>query len=198
MITSQQLSDRIFDFFDKIFADNKTDFGFNADSSLAFKEDRQNNDIRSTDQTILFYRIEETHPIGNTNTSYSRGFNRDTKKENLFTIEQVNVLMNILSKKKGMAKDAMKAFFVYIQSTRIYEATYDLPFNLSLINLERMPRDLTALEEGAWVERMELTITFVYNDIVEIGDIKFTLTPSVVEDVKDIIKFETIVKNDND
>jgi hypothetical protein len=73
-----------------------------------------------------------------------------------------------------------------------------LPFNLSLINLERMPRDLTALEEGAWVERMELTITFVYNDIVEIGDIKFTLTPSVVEDVKDIIKFETIVKNDND
>ena len=122
MITSEQLSDRIFDFFNNIFCDNRTDFGFNSDPTLAFREDRQNDDIRTEDETILFYRIEPVHPMGNTNTSYTRGFNRETKKEEIFTAEKVNVTMNVMSKKKGMAKNAIRAFLIYIQSTRKYLA----------------------------------------------------------------------------
>lgn len=194
MITSEQLSDRIFDFFNNIFLDNRTDFGFSADPTKAFKEDRQNSNIRTTDQTILFYRIEPIQPMGNINTSYTRVFNRETKQEEIYTAEKVNVTMNVMSKKKGMAKNAMRAFLIYIQSTRKYLACYGLPFNFVLINSEKMPRDLSALEEDAWVERLELELIFSYNDKIEIGDIQFTQTPSSVEDVKDIVQYELIIK----
>lgn len=193
MITSQVLSDRIFDFFDVIFGAGKTDYGFNSDSTLAFREERQNDEIRTDEQTILYYRIEDNENKGNSIKSDTVIYNRDNDKEEIYPVRKVTVVMNILSKKKGQANDAIQAFLRYIQSTRKSLACYGLPFNLVLINSDK-DINLTALEEGAWTERREKRLYFTYCDKIEVGDIQFTQQPVVVEDVKDIIQYELITK----
>lgn len=193
MIASQDLSDRIFDFFDVIFGTEKTDYGFNADSTLAFREERQNDEIRNDDQTILYYRVEGNANRGNSIKSDLVIYNRVTKKEEIYPVRKVTVVMNVVSKKKGQANDAIQAFLRYIQSSRKSLACYGLPFIFSLVNSdEDIP--LTALEEGAWAERREKKLYFTYCDKIEIGDVQFTQEPATVEDVKDIIQYELITK----
>lgn len=193
MISSQDLSDRVFDFFDVIFGAEKTDYGFNSDSTLAFREERQNDDIRTDEETILYYRIEDNTPKGNSIKSDTIIYNREEKKEEIYPVRHVVVVMNILSKKKGQANDAMQAFLRYIQSSRKSLACYGLPFNFALIRSEK-DINLTALEEGSWLERREKKLHFTYCDKVEIGDVQFTQQPAAVEDVRDIIQYELITK----
>jgi len=193
MITSEDLSLRVFNFFDTIFGAEKINFGFNADPTLAFRETEQNDAIRNQDPTILYYKIEGNTNRGNSIKSDMVIYNRDTKKEEIYPIRKVTVTMNILSKKKGQANDAMQAFLRYIQSSRKSLACYGLPFIFTLVNSD-IDIDLTALEEGAWTERREKKLYFTYCDKVEIGDIQFTQQLATVEDVKDIIQFELITK----
>lgn len=193
MITNLDLSKAIFKFFDLIFANNKTDFLFNSDSNYAFIDSYQNNSIRKDDQTILFYNIEDSDNMGNRIKSDFVVYNRDTGKEEIITTTKLSVSFNILSKKKGMAKNAMRAFAAYIQSSRLESLNNALPFKIFLINSEK-ENNLTALETGSWVERMDKRLLFAYNDKIEIGDIQFTQLPSSVEDVKDIVQNEIIIK----
>lgn len=193
MITEAQLSDRLFQFFDALYGPTKTQFGFNADSNLAFVEDRQNNAIRSSEQTILFYRIDINEKVGNPISSDSQVYDRDTSEERIVTTRELTVVMSILSKQKGFAKDAINAFLAYLQSTRRETACYALPFPLVMINSEPMV-NLSALEEGAWVERMEKNLTFRYNDTVVIGEAQFTQLPDVLEETKDIVQYELTLK----
>lgn len=193
MITDLQLSQRLWQFFDTMYGAEKTNFGFNADSNLAFNEDRQNNDIRTQDKTLLFYRMESNEKIGNQISSDTQIYNRTTGKEEIITMRQISVVMNIMTKEKGMAKDAMQAFLAYMQSTRRNTACYGLPFPLVLINSDLL-QNLSDLEEGAWVERLEKRLYFRYNDKITIGDIDFTQEPATLEDVKDIIQYDINLK----
>lgn len=193
MITNIDLSKAVFKFFDLIFANNKTDFLFNSNSNYAFVDSYQNNSIRKDDQTILFYNIEDSDNMGNRIKSDVVIYNRDTNKEEVIITKKLNVTFNILSKKKGMAKDAMMAFSAYVQSSRLESLNNALPFKMYLINSEK-ENNLTALETGAWVERMEKRLLFAFNDKIEIGDIQFTQLPSSVENVKDIVQNEIIIK----
>jgi len=194
MITDLQLSQRLFQFFDTMFGAEKVNFGFNADSNFAFNEDRQNNDLRTKDKTLLFYRMETDDKIGNQISSDTQVYNRDTGKEEIITMRQISVVMNIMTKEKGMAKDAMQAFLAYMQSTRRNNASYDLPFPLVLVNSEIM-QNLSTLEEGAWVERLEKRLYFRYNDKITIGDIQFTQEPATLEETKEIIQYDITLKN---
>jgi hypothetical protein len=193
MITNIDLSKAVFKFFDLIFANNKTDFLFNSNSNYAFVDSYQNNSIRKDDQTILFYNIEDSDNMGNRIKSDVVIYNRDTNKEEVIITKKLNVTFNILSKKKGMAKDAMMAFSAYVQSSRLESLNNALPFKMYLINSEK-ENNLTALETGAWVERMEKRLLFAFNDKIEIGDIQFTQLPSSVENVKNIVQNEIIIK----
>lgn len=193
MITNKQLAQRIFDFFDTMYGSEKTTYGFNADSSLAFFEDQQNNDVRPQVQTALFYRLSPPKKIGNKLVSDVQNYNRTTHKEEIITMRKFVLTANFLSKKKGQAKDAYNALLSYIQSTRCQLACYSLPFPLVLVNLSD-PRDLTALEEGAWAERVEVDLFFNYNDKFVVGDIQFTQLPETVEDTKDIVQFTVNLK----
>jgi hypothetical protein len=193
MITNIDLSKAVFKFFDLIFANNKTDFLFNSNSNYAFVDSYQNNSIRKDDQTILFYNIEDSDNMGNRIKSDIVIYNRDTNKEEVIITKKLNVTFNILSKKKGMAKDAMMAFSAYVQSSRLESLNNALPFKMYLINSEK-ENNLTALETGAWVERMEKRLLFAFNDKIEIGDIQFTQLPSSVENVKNIVQNEIIIK----
>ena len=189
MITSQQLSDRLFQYFDTLFGADKTQFGFNADSDFAFFQDRQNNAVRPEEQTVLFYRIESNDKIGNNISSDTQIYDRLDDKEKILAFRKLTVVINFLSKKKGYAIDAHNAFNAYIQTTRRDYASYALPFPIVLVNSQK-EQNLSGLEEGAWVERIERTLYFCYNDLITIGDIQFTQQPATVEDVKTIIPYD--------
>jgi hypothetical protein len=194
MITNKQLAQRIFDFFDTIYGTEKTTYGFSSDSNLAFFEDQQNDDVRPQVQTAIFYRLSPPQKIGNKVVSDVQIYNRETPKEEIITMRKFILTVNFLSKKKGQAKDAWEAFLAYSQSTRMQKACYSLPFPLVLVNYEN-PKDLTALEEGAWAERIEVDLIFNFNDKFVVGDIQFTQEPATVEDVKDIVQFTVNLKN---
>lgn len=194
MITSTQLAQRIFDFFNTIYGAEKTNYGFNADANLAFFEDQQNDNVRPQVQTAIFYRLSPPQKIGNKVVSDVQNYNRTTLKEEIITMRKFILTVNFLSKKKGQAKNAWEAFLAYSQSTRMQNACYGLPFPLIMVNYEN-PRDLTALEEGAWAERLEVNLIFNFNDKFVVGDIQFTQEPTTIESVKDIVEFTVNLKN---
>jgi hypothetical protein len=194
VITSTALSNRFFKFFNTLYGSSRTDFGFSADVNFAFIEDNQNNAIRPDANTILFYRIEENEKIGNQISSDSQIYNRETGKEIISTYRQITLVINILSKTKGNAKNAMQMLLALFQSTRMAVASYEDPFPLVLVNALKA-RDLTSLETGAWTERMEKTLYFRYNDNIIIGDIDFTQEVEQLEDVKDVYQYSINLKN---
>lgn len=193
MITDQQISQRIWQFFDAIFGSDKAQFGFNADSNLAFFGDRQNNAIRTTDSSALFYRVEFYDKVGNPISSDTQNYNRDTNQEEIITMRKIAVVVNFMSKIKGNAQTAHNAFLAYTQSTRREIACYGDPFPLVLVNYEK-EQNLSALEEGAWAERIETILHFRYNDKVIIGNIQFTQLPAQFEDTKDIVQYDINLK----
>ena len=193
MITSTELSNRIFKFFDTLYGSSKTTFGFDSDSNFCFIEDNQNNAIRPEVNTILFYRIEENEKIGNQISSDSQIYDRDAGKEIISTYRQITLVINILSKTKGNAKNAMQMLLALFQSTRMALACYEDPFPLIMVNAFKA-RDLTSLETGAWTERMEKTLYFRYNDNIIIGDIDFTQEIEQLEDVKDVYQYSLTLK----
>lgn len=193
MITTQQLSQRVFDFFNTLYGDERVNYGFSETAEDAFLQDQQNDDQRPVVQTALFYRISPSSKIGNRLVSDIQNYNRATNKEEIITMQKFTLTVNFLTKNKGMAKDAYNALLCYIQSTRCKEACYNSTFPLVLVNLSE-PRNLTALEQGAWVERIEVDLFFNYNDKFVVGDIQFTQEPASVEEVRDIIKFSVNLK----
>lgn len=194
MITSENLAKRIFQFFNTLYGAERTNYGFSSNANLAFIQDEQNNAVRPAVETVLFYRLSPPQKIGNKIVSDLQVYNRETLKEEIITMRKFALTVNFLSKKKGNAKDAYDAFLAYIQSTRCQTACYALPFPLVLVNSEN-PQDLTALEEGAWAERIEVILYFNYNDKFIVGDIQFTQEPEAVEDVKEIVQFTVNLKN---
>ena len=193
MITSLQLTNRVWQFFDVIYGANKIDYGFNADSNFAFIEDNQDNAIRPGEKTILFFKISSPEKIGNAISSDTQIYNRINNKEEILAFRKVSVVINIISKDKGSAKDAMNALMTFLQSTRKQSACYGDPFSLVLVNADPS-QDLSELEEGAWSERMQRTLYFRYNDLIEIGDAEFTQVPAVLEDTKGIINYTIDLK----
>jgi hypothetical protein len=88
----------------------------------------------------------------------------------------------------------MQFLLALMQSTRLSQACLEEPFNFFLVNASK-ERDLTSLETGAWVERMEKTLYFKYNDLIEIGDIDFTQEVENLEEVKGVIQYDLTLKN---
>lgn len=194
MITAQQLSQRVFDFFNALYGEERVNYGLSENVENAYLQDQQNDDQRPIVETALFYRISPTVKIGNRLVSDVQNYNRATGKEEIITMQKFTLTVNFLTKKKGRAKDAYNALLSYIQSTRCQKACYGLPFPLVLVNLSE-PRNLTDLEQGAWVERIEVDLFFNYNDKFVVGDIQFTQEPNSVEDVKDIVEFTVNLKS---
>jgi hypothetical protein len=193
MITNLELSQRVYQFFDVIFGAGKTQFGFNALSKYCFIESQENQAVRKEDKTILFYQLGSPEKIGNAISSDTQIYNRENNKEEILAFRKISVIISILSKEKGKAKDAMNAFLTYLQSARRELACYSEPFAFVLVN-HQPHQDFTGLEEGAWVERIDKNLEFRYNDLIEIGDIQFTQEPAAIEDVKDIIQYDINLK----
>lgn len=202
MILTADLSKRIFQFFDSIYGSNKTDYGFSSDKNSAFMEAKWNQSIRpdydATQHknivTLLYYSFMPT-TRGNGIQSNTITYNTSTNAEIINSIKEVEVTIDILSK-KYLAKDAMNFFDNAIQSdNRKQSACYGKSYAFDLILYKVTDQiDLSELEKGAWTERVQKKLYFVYEDTLTFEETKKLQTPSDVEHVLDIYQIETNLK----
>lgn len=143
--------------------------------------------------TLLFYRIED-EMLGNGIASNSISYNETTNDEIITAIKNVEVVVNVLSK-QYQAKDAVNFFNFVVQSERKQEACYGADFDFDLILYSKSdPIVLTALEKGAWVERIEQRLKFKYVDSLELDKVDELKNVSSFDTVKDVYQYIEEIK----
>jgi hypothetical protein len=201
MITTQNLSKRIFQFFDSLFLTNKTSFGFSSVSTQAFIEGDWNQRFRPNEDqalhnsisSLLFYHIDQ-EMMGTGIQSVTIKYDPLTRNEILESIQDLEVTVDILSKSYH-AKDAIKFLDFAMQSERKQDACYGTSYDFDLI-LYKVSNEinLTALEKGAWAERMQKKLYFKYIDTFTFDEVKTLQKPTSIETVKDIYQYTLNVK----
>lgn len=144
--------------------------------------------------TILFYRIED-EMLGNGIQSNSISYDA-TGEEIITAIKNVDVVVNVLSK-TYLAKDAVNFFNFVIQSERKEIACYGDSYDFNLIlyaSTSDNPINLTALEKGAWAERLQFTLRFKYTDSLTLDSVQNLQDVSQLQDVKNVYQYENEIK----
>lgn len=192
MISVHTIEERLFDFFDTVFGSEKTLFGFPSAASSSYLVDRQTTAPRVSASSLLYYRVENITMLGNAVSGDRSYIDRTTGHEFIDIWRQAHVVVNVLTKRKGDAIGAMNFISAANQSTRHYEACYNTgSFDLALHNVNRDFRNLTALENQAWTERVEADFYFNYKDTIELTETnEFIGVPSTVYATKDKVNFE--------
>lgn len=185
MIGIFDIEERIYDYFDTIFGSEKSWFKFNTSASSCFLVDRETDTPRPPASTILFYRVDSVEPMGNTISIDDVIIDRTTRQESVETWRRVHVIVNILSKYKGDAKDALNFILASNQTTRGYSACYTgtgvtSTFEMPLYYIDPNFRDLTDLENRAWTERVEADFFFNYKDTITFDNQPLIEAPSSV------------------
>ena len=195
MISSQQVSNRIAQMLERFFLTDSLNYGFSATQGKRYIPENQNNATTPKVKSVLYFRYVPLKTIGNPISSMSKTFNRTNDKEVITEYKNIEITVNILSKTKGYAKDAMNFLMMAIQSDRKTSACYDssLAFDLILYNISEV-RDLTEMENSTWTERQEISLFCTYKNDTNIDDALFTKLPESVEDTKNVIQFETELK----
>ena len=143
--------------------------------------------------TLLFYRIED-YMLGNGIQSNSVSYDLTTGEEIIDAIKNVDVVVNVLSK-KYLAKDAVNFFNFAVQSERKQDACYSPDFDFDLILFDKSnPQVLTELEKGAWLERVEQRLSFKYTDSLKLDKVDNLQTISNFDDVKEVIEYGSTLK----
>jgi hypothetical protein len=196
LITVYDLEARIYDYFDVLFAGNQSEFGFATSSSACFFTTNQTNAPRDAKDTLLYYRVDPSHSMGNIYSDFSY-INRTTGIETIKYNKEVKVTVNVLSKQKGMAKSALMYLATIQQTERHNKACYDTgSFDLAVKNIDTNIRDLTYLENAAWAERAEVDYYFNYKDTIVFSEVHpLVIAPSSVEVTKDKVDFDIILNN---
>lgn len=194
MISTAELEKRIFDYFNTLFGANALAFGFNANVGERFICENQTNAPRPSADTIAYFRIEYNRPMGIASGSSHSKIDRTTGLESVEVWRDVQVVFNVLSAKRGLAKDTMNFLYASVNSERDRVASLEvLPFDLLLYRIGD-DRNLTALETENWQERVEVDMWFNYTDLVDIDSVQFLTQPVVPEDVPNIIEWDTKIK----
>jgi hypothetical protein len=198
MIGVYDIEERIYGYFDTIFGSEKSWFRFNTASSACFLVDRETDAPRPAASTLLFYRVDSVSPMGNTISIDDVVVDRATKEESVSTWRKIHVIVNILSKYKGDAKDALNFILAANQTTRGYNASYITTgatgFEMPLYYIDPNFRDLTGLENTAWTERVEADFYFNYKDSITFGEQGLITAPSSVYLTKDKVDFDIELK----
>lgn len=194
MITFLDLEKQMIILFNGLFKNNATMFGFPLDSTKRYLSERNNNSTRSSsDTTLLYFRIDNNNPWHN-----GQQFDHDYTslgKEIIYELREVDCIITIYSKEKGMSFDAYRYLKAQIRNTRFEDVRRDGGFILGLTNITN-PINLTALENKTWTERLQFTITFNFRDtIVNDDGVVFTHIPSSFEDVTNSADVNTKLKD---
>lgn len=195
MISAFDIEERVYEYLNALYNGNQGQFGFGEAASSCFFVDRQTNAPRLAASTLLYYRVDSPEKVGNAfgDRPY---IDRTTGIEKIDIHKRVRVTVNILSKVKSKAKDAMTYLEVINQSSRHYEAAYNTgDFYFPMYDFGR-PRDLTAIETSTWVERIETDVYFNYVDTITLSTPHSLITaPSTVAATKDKIDVAVNMKD---
>lgn len=197
MISAFQIEARLYDYFNTIFGSNATAFGFSASASASFIVGRYYDTVRPAVSTVLVYDVNNITTLGNTQSVDSVSINRTTGNETVDMLRRADVTVNIISKFKGSAKDAMSFLIASNQTTRGYEACYPSlsasSFDIALSNITEI-KDLSEIENGMWTERIEAEFNFNFADTLSFGVQGLITAPSSVDLTKTKIDFDIEVK----
>lgn len=193
MISSYQLENRVYDFFDTIYQDDKSIFLFDNSASGSFIVGRYYDTPRPSASTILVFDLKSIMPLGSSLSSDEVVLDRVTREEYINMIRQANVTVNIISKYKGCAKDAMSFLLAGLQTTRGNEASYPSmsasSFDISCVNVTDI-KDLSEVENSMWTERVEAEFYFQFKDRLSFGSQSFIDAPSSVYLTKNKIDYD--------
>jgi hypothetical protein len=187
MISVFDLEERVFEYLEKMFDGDQTQFGFGSAASSCFFVDRQTNAPRLAASTLMYYRVNAPEKVGNV-FSDRPYINPTTGIESVDIHRRVRVTLNVLSTMKGRAKDALSYLEMANQSTRHYEAAYNTGnFNFPMYDFGK-PINLSLIETGTWVERIENDVFFNYTDTISFTSPHSLITaPSSIAATKDKI-----------
>jgi hypothetical protein len=195
MVTNSQIEERLFDYFNDVFGAERALFGFSDDENEAYIVDRQTDSPRPAASTVLFYRVESVAPIGGMITSDEVLIDRTgSRTEYIERQRKVHVITNILSKYKGLAKDAINFFIAASQTSRGYNSSYTGTFEFPLHNIANDLRDLTNLENDAWTERVEADLYFNFKDRIDLDVQNMIVAPSSVELTRTKVNYDIELK----
>jgi hypothetical protein len=203
MIKTLDLEQRIFDYFNSLMAGDQTNFGFSSNPNLCYVAERGTDTPRPNEETLLYYRVDSVTPFGNANMVDDVIIDRTTKIERVEVWRRVHVIVNILSKGKGKAKDALSYLVAVNQTTRGEYASYGVTgtypsvtgtIEFPVYYIDPNFRDLTELENRSWSERVEADFHFNYKDVIAFEEQNLIVAPSSVYLTKTKVDFNTELK----
>jgi hypothetical protein len=197
MISSYQLEERLFDYFDGIYGTSASAFYFTNAASSNYMVGRYYDAVRPAASTLLIYDVNSLEPLGNTQSVDTVKIDRVTKVESVEILRKFAVSVNIISKFKGKAKDALSFLIASNQTTRGAEACYPnisaSSFDIALMNIDGI-KDLTEIENSMWTDRVEANFIFNFADTLTFGTQNLIVAPSGVELTKTKVDFDIELK----
>jgi len=197
MISSFKLEERLFDYFDTVFGTSASAFLFSNSASANYIVGRYYDAPRPAASTLLVYDLLSVKPLGNTQSVDTVTIDRYTREESVDILRQIEVGVNIISKYKGYAKDALSFLIASNQTTRGAEACYPnisaSSFDIALMNIDGI-KDLTELENSMWTDRVEANFIFNFADTLTFGTQNLIVAPSGVELTKTKVDFDIELK----
>lgn len=195
MISEFVIEERVFEYLERLYNGDQSMFGFRDAASACFFTDRQTNAPRLAASTLMYYRVSPPEPLGNLNSDRAY-IDRSDGIEKIDIHRSVKATLNILSTLKGAAKDTLSYLELINQSSRHYEAAYNTgDFGFPLYKIDRNARDLSAIETGKWVERVEVDVYFNFTDTITLPEPQSLIyAPSSIAATKDKIDFDIELK----
>lgn len=168
--------------FVSLIGNNAEWLGFSSDDTKRCLVERQNKLAMPEASTIIQFRLDNfdywrSQRYGR--SSYVDG----SGTEHILELRTCKAVVTVLSKKLGDAFDSARLLVANLQNQRYNDYVISNGRRLGIENISKM-KNLSALENGTWTERIQFEITLNYLDEVTNNDKEmFVRTP---EDLSDL------------
>lgn len=156
--------------------------GFSSDDTKRCLVERQNKLAMPEASTIIQFRLDN-FDYWRSQRYGSSSYTDADGSEHILELRTCKAVVNVLSKKLGDAFDSARLLVANLQNMRYNDYVISNGRRLGIENISKM-KNLSALENGTWTERIQFEITLNYLDEVTNNDKEmFVRTP---EDLSDL------------
>lgn len=168
--------------FVSLIGNNAEWLGFSSDDTKRCLVERQNKLAMPEASTIIQFRLDNFDYWRSQRYGSSSYVDRDGI-EHILELRTCKAVVTVLSKKLGDAFDSARLLVANLQNQRYNDYVISNGRRLGIENISKM-KNLSALENGTWTERIQFEITLNYLDEVTNNDKEmFVRTP---EDLSDL------------
>lgn len=171
------------------------EWGFHSDKSYRIWAAAIPQSPISVSETQILFSITD-YPWVNASRSDSRHYDEITKEEVVEQMRQMAIRIDCYSKKVpiGTALDVIRHIGSAMDSDQMYDWVVHMDGRFVIESIEYQP-DLTPLLEGqSWKERQQVIVKINYRDEVRLNKQYMTRVPSSLNDLKNSIRLNSIVK----